>query len=95
MAVFSYLVWFHQEDCTFRSCARYPLLLSEGSEPPKTCSTEHLLNYFSYLVFFQLKKSNELFSCSSSDFIRRRHVCNGITECSDGSDEAKCQDGKS
>ena len=77
------------------SCARYALLLSEGSEPPKTCSTEHLPNYFSYLVFFQLKKSNELFSCFSGDFIRKRHVCNGITECSDGSDEAQCQDGKS
>lgn len=48
----------------------------------------------SYVVFFQLKESNELFLCSSGDFIRKRHVCNGITECPDGSDEAQCQDSK-
>ena len=49
----------------------------------------------SYVVFFQLKESNELFLCSSGDFIRKSHVCNGITECPDGSDEAQCQDSKS
>ncbi|KAL9982451.1 hypothetical protein ACROYT_G004494 [Oculina patagonica] len=43
-------------------------------------------------VFFQLKNSNELFRCSNGDFIRKGHVCNGVTECSDGSDEAQCQD---
>jgi len=68
--------------------------MSKGSTSLGSLTTKHLLTQFSYLVFFQLKESNELFLCSSGDFIRKRHVCNGITECPDGSDEAQCQDGK-
>ena len=47
-----------------------------------------------FLVFFQLKNSNELFHCSNGAFIKKEHVCNGNTECLDGSDEADCQDGE-
>ena len=47
-----------------------------------------------FLVFFQLKNSNELFHCSNGAFIKKEHVCNGNNECLDGSDEADCQDGE-
>ncbi|XP_066029938.1 uncharacterized protein [Pocillopora verrucosa] len=42
-------------------------------------------------VFFQLKALNEVFGCSSGDFVRKEHVCNGVVECPDASDEAQCQ----
>ncbi|XP_066029944.1 uncharacterized protein [Pocillopora verrucosa] len=42
-------------------------------------------------VFFQLKALNEVFGCSSGHFVRKEHVCNGVAECPDASDEAQCQ----
>ena len=38
--------------------------------------------------------SNEVFGCSSGDFVRIEHVCNGVAECPDASDEAQCQNGE-
>ena len=51
--------------------------------------------FFPLIVFFQLEKLNKLFQCSNGAFIRKDHVCNGITECADGSDEKSCDNGES
>ena len=45
-------------------------------------------------MFFQLKALNEVFGCSSGHFVRKEHVCNGVAECPDASDEAQCQNGE-
>jgi hypothetical protein len=56
------------------------------------CESPDVMIYIA--VFFKSKEQDYFYCNNSRDIVRKKHRCNGVAECSDGSDEKGCEKGK-